>query len=30
LSDPAYFSRFFQTNTGLSPRQWRLAQNKEA
>jgi AraC family transcriptional activator of pobA len=30
FSDPAYFSRFFQTNTGLSPRQWRLAQNKEA
>jgi len=30
FADPAYFSRFFQTNTGLSPRQWRLARNHGA
>ncbi len=30
FSDPAYFSRFFVTQTGLSPRQWRLAQNRGA
>jgi len=29
FSDPAYFSRFFQTQTGVSPRQWRLAQNRK-
>ncbi len=28
FSDPAYFSRFFLTHTGLSPRQWRMAQNQ--
>jgi AraC family transcriptional activator of pobA len=27
FSDPAYFSRFFLSQTGLSPRQWRLAQS---
>jgi len=30
FSDPAYFSRFFLTHTGLSPRQWRMAQNRVA
>lgn len=30
FSDPAYFSRFFLTHTGLSPRQWRVAQNRGA
>ncbi|MCW0002101.1 helix-turn-helix domain-containing protein [Pararhizobium sp. YC-54] len=29
FSDPAYFSRFFLTRTGLSPRQWRRAQGRE-
>ena len=29
FSDPAYFSRFFVTRTGLSPRQWRRAQGRE-
>jgi len=29
FSDPAYFSRFFLAQTGLSPRQWRLAQSRE-
>jgi AraC family transcriptional activator of pobA len=30
FSDPAYFSRFFLTHTGLSPRQWRLAQGRKS
>jgi AraC family transcriptional regulator, transcriptional activator of pobA len=29
FSDPAYFSRFFLTRTGLSPRQWRRTQGRE-
>jgi AraC family transcriptional activator of pobA len=29
FSDPAYFSRFFLTQTGLSPRQWRMAQGRK-
>lgn len=28
FSDPAYFSRFFLTHAGLSPRQGRLAQKE--
>lgn len=27
FDDPAYFSRFFRRQTGLSPQQWRLAQH---
>lgn len=29
FTDPAYFSRFFLTQTGLSPRQWRRRQGRE-
>ncbi|MBP1860630.1 helix-turn-helix domain-containing protein [Rhizobium herbae] len=29
FSDPAYFSRFFLAHTGVSPRQWRLAQSRQ-
>ncbi len=29
FTDPAYFSRFFLTRTGLSPRQWRRGQGRE-
>jgi AraC family transcriptional activator of pobA len=29
FTDPAYFSRFFRTRTGLSPRQWRRSQGRE-
>ncbi len=29
FTDPAYFSRFFLTRTGLSPRQWRRRQGRE-
>ena len=28
FADPAYFSRFFLTRTGLSPRQWRRSQGE--
>ncbi|WP_426240634.1 helix-turn-helix domain-containing protein [Pararhizobium sp. DWP1-1-3] len=28
FADPAYFSRFFQTRTGVSPRQWRRGQGR--
>lgn len=28
FDDPAYFSRFFRRQTGMSPQQWRLAQRR--
>jgi AraC family transcriptional activator of pobA len=30
FEDPAYFSRFFRRQTGLSPQKWRAAQRVES
>lgn len=30
FEDPAYFSRFFRRQTGLSPQKWREAQRGES